>query len=58
MKPILLSLGLLMVGITLPFLMVIRVLEPGFGLSFLAYGASLTGVALGITMAIQRSGFR
>ncbi len=53
MKLILLSLVLLMGGMALPFLMVIRLLEPSFVLSFFAYGASLGGLALGSTIAAQ-----
>ncbi|MFQ6028920.1 MAG: hypothetical protein ACE5Q6_15665 [Dehalococcoidia bacterium] len=58
MKLMVLSLGLLSVGVALPFLMVIRLLEPSFVLSFLAYAASLAGVALGTTVAIQRGSSR
>jgi hypothetical protein len=35
-------------GAVIPFLMVMRILEPGFFLSFLAYGASIVGFALGL----------
>ncbi len=51
MKIIALSLALLLGGMALPFLMVMGLLEPGFLLSFFAYGASLTGLALGSTVA-------
>lgn len=58
MKMVLLSLGLLMAGVALAFLMAIRLLQPSFILSFLAYAASLTGLALGIAAVIQHGGFR
>ena len=51
MKIIVLSLALLMGGMALPFLMVVRLLEPSFVLSFFAYGASLGGLALGSIVA-------
>ena len=45
----LLSLGvtLMLLGVILPFLMVIHVLESTFFLNFLSWGASVTGLALG-----------
>ena len=45
----LLSLGviLMLLGIILPFLMLIKVLESTFFLNFFAWGASVTGLALG-----------
>ena len=45
----LLSLGILLMllGIVLPFLMVIKVLESTFFLNFFAWGASVAGLALG-----------
>jgi len=45
----LLSLGLvlMLLGIALPFLMVIHVLESTFFLNFFAWGASVTGLSLG-----------
>jgi hypothetical protein len=45
----LLSLGiiLMLLGIVLPFLMVIKVLESNFFLNFFSYGASVAGLALG-----------
>ncbi len=39
---------LLLAGAVLPFLMVIRVLEPSFALSFFSYGASLLGLVMGL----------
>ena len=46
---VLLSLGviLLLLGIVLPFLMVIQILESTFFLNFFSWGASVTGLALG-----------
>ena len=46
---LLLSLGvfLLLLGVVLPFLMVMRVLESTFFLNFFSWGASVTGLALG-----------
>jgi hypothetical protein len=45
----LLSLGvlLMLLGIVLPFLMVIRLLESTFFLNFLSWGASVAGLAFG-----------
>jgi hypothetical protein len=39
-------LGLLL-GVVLPFLMVLRILEPSFLLSFIAFAASVGGMFLG-----------
>jgi len=39
---------LLLVGALLPFLMVIRVLEPSFALSFFSYAASFIGLVTGL----------
>lgn len=46
---LLLSLGvtLMLLGILLPFLMVIHVLESTFFLNFFSWGASVAGMALG-----------
>ena len=46
---LLLSLGviLLLLGVVLPFLMVMHVLESTFFLNFFSWGASVTGLALG-----------
>jgi hypothetical protein len=46
---LLLSLGLflMLLGIVLPFLMVIKVLESTFFLNFFSWGASVTGLAFG-----------
>jgi hypothetical protein len=45
----LLSLGvfLMLLGIALPFLMIIQVLESTFFLNFFSWGASVAGLALG-----------
>ncbi len=58
MKMIALSLGLLSLGVALAFLMVINLLTPSFTLSFLAYAASLTGLALGVSATVQHSSIR
>jgi len=42
-----LGISLMLLGIILPFLMVIKVLESTFFLNFFAYGASVAGLALG-----------
>lgn len=46
---LLLSLGviLMVLGILLPFLMVIRLFESTFFLNFFSWGASVTGLSLG-----------
>lgn len=57
-KPVrLMAIGLvgLVVGVVLPFLMVLRIIEPGFLLSFIAYGASLSGLFLGLLGIISHS---
>lgn len=52
-----LGFALLLLGFALPFAMVIRILEPSFLLSFLAYGASVAGLLLGIiSVAHYRNG--
>jgi hypothetical protein len=45
----LISLGLFLMlsGIIIPFLMILRILPLGFALSFLSWGASVAGLALG-----------
>ena len=42
-----LGLFLMLLGIVLPFLMVIKVLESTFFLNFFSYGVSVAGLALG-----------
>ncbi len=50
-----LGLTLMLLGIILPFLMVIKVLESTFMLNFIASGASTLGLALGtVGFAIYR----
>ena len=50
---------LMLLGIVLPFLMVIRVLESTFFLNFLSWGASVTGLAFGtIGFAVGSKGRR
>ena len=56
---LLLSLGviLMLLGIALPFLMVIQVLESTFFLNFFSWGASVGGLALGtIGFALSSTG--
>ncbi len=50
--------GLLAGGMAMAFLMVIQILNPSFVLSFLSYGASLIGLVLGVSAAIQQGSFR
>lgn len=57
---LLLSLGLflMLLGIILPFLMVIHVLESTFFLNFLSWAVSVIGLALGtigVTMTVKRN---
>ena len=44
---LILGVVLMLLGIVLPFLMVIKVLESTFFLNFLAWGASVAGLAFG-----------
>jgi hypothetical protein len=44
---------LVLTGFVLPLLMVIKVIEPTFLLSFLSYGSSLTGLILGFIGAAR-----
>ncbi len=44
---------LLLAGAILPFLMVIRVIQPSFALSFFSYGASLVGLVMGLIGVAQ-----
>ena len=43
-----LGLTLMLLGIVLPFLMLIKVLESTFFLNFFAYGASVGGLFMGV----------
>jgi hypothetical protein len=44
---LLIGVGLMLLGIILPFLMVIQILESTFSLNFFAWGASVAGLAFG-----------
>jgi hypothetical protein len=48
LKMILIGLALAILGIVLPFLMVLHILESTFFLNFFSYGASLVGLFLGM----------
>jgi hypothetical protein len=55
----LLSFGvlLMLLGVVLPFLMVIRILESTFFLNFVSWGASVAGLAFGtIGFAVRSKG--
>ena len=43
----------LVVGVVLPFLMVLQIVEPSFLLSFISYGASVAGMFLGLLGAFS-----
>jgi Co/Zn/Cd efflux system component len=47
---------LLVVGVVVPWLMLLRFVEPSFILSFLAYGSSVGGLFLGLIGALMYSG--
>jgi hypothetical protein len=47
-KIILIGFVLVVIGFVLPLLMMIRVIEPSFLLSFLSHGASVAGLFLGL----------
>ena len=56
---IILGFFLMLLGMLLPFLMVMRMLESTFFLNFFAWGASVTGLAFGmIGVAMYSSGKR
>lgn len=46
-KLLAIGIGLMIVGVALPFLMVIRLLESTLFLNFLAHGCSMTGLITG-----------
>ena len=46
-KLLLIGIGLMIVGVALPFLMVIGLLESTLALSFLAHGCSMVGLITG-----------
>ena len=50
---ILLGFVLVFLGFLLPLLMVIRVLEPSFLLSFISYAASVSGLILGFVGSVM-----
>lgn len=50
---ILIGFVLVVIGVAVPFLMVIRAVPSTFFLNFFSYGASLTGLFLGIIGASQ-----
>jgi hypothetical protein len=45
---ILIGLVLMILGVVLPFLMVLKVIQSTFFLNFFSYGASLVGLFLGV----------
>jgi hypothetical protein len=45
--------ALLLIGVILPFLMVLRLLEPSFPLGFISYASSLAGLVLGLLGLVQ-----
>ncbi len=51
LKIILIGLFLVILGVVLPFLMVLHVLQSTFFLNFFSYTSSLAGLILGITGA-------
>ena len=57
-KLIAIGVGLMVVGVALPFLMVIQLLESTLFLSFLAHGCSMVGLITGFVGVTQyfRSG--
>ncbi len=54
-KTILLGFILVMVGLIIPVLMVMHILEASFFLSFLSFGSSVSGLFLGIIGAAMYS---
>lgn len=42
-----LGVGLMLFGVIIPFLMILRIIETSFWLSFLSYGASVSGMVIG-----------
>jgi hypothetical protein len=50
---IVIGLLLMVMGVVLPFLMVMHILESTFFLNFFSYGASVSGLFLGIIGASQ-----
>ncbi len=52
-KIILLAFFLLLLGVILPFLMVMRIIESTFFLNFFSYTSSLIGLLLGLIGVVQ-----
>lgn len=50
-----LCLVLMLIGIALPLLMVVRVIESSFLLNFLAYGSSVAGLFLGVLAVMSHT---
>jgi len=52
-----LGVGLMILGVVLPFLMILRIIEASFWVSFLSYGGSVSGLViafLGLIMYARR----
>jgi hypothetical protein len=47
------GLALMLIGVLLPLLMVLQMLEPTFFLSFFAFGSSFLGLMLGIVGSVS-----
>jgi hypothetical protein len=47
-KTIMIGFFLTLLGVILPFLMVLRVMEPTFLLSFISWGSTVAGLFLGV----------
>jgi hypothetical protein len=58
LRLMLIGFALLLLGVLLPLLMVIRLIESTFSLNFLAYISSLSGLIIGFSGVVQyiRSG--
>jgi hypothetical protein len=52
------GLCILLAGLATLFAMVIRLIEPGFALAFLAYAALFTGMLLALAGIVQHVGTR
>lgn len=53
-----LGLFLMLLGVVLPFLMVIHVIESTFFLNFFSWGASVVGLALGMIGVAMLTSYR
>jgi hypothetical protein len=58
LQTILLGLFLAILGVVLPFLMVLHVIQSTFFLNFFSYGASTAGLILGIIGASRYARFK